>query len=47
MNFTSSKPGSHPQAGKLIATGPDEVVLELENKIRLHFPKVGYIVRKQ
>lgn len=40
-----STPGSHPQCGKLIGTSIDEVVIETEAGIRIHFPRVGYLVR--
>ncbi|KJX99270.1 glutathione s-transferase like protein [Zymoseptoria brevis] len=42
-----STPGAHPQAGKLVGTSIDEVVIEVTDGIRLHFPKIGYIVRAQ
>ncbi|KAK4495763.1 hypothetical protein PRZ48_013031 [Zasmidium cellare] len=42
-----STPGSFPQAGKLVGTTIDEVVIEIPNGIRLHFPRIGYIVRPQ
>ena len=42
----SSAPGSHPQAGKLVGTTTKEVVLGLDNGIRLHFPREGYTVKK-
>ncbi|KAF2167960.1 hypothetical protein M409DRAFT_65989 [Zasmidium cellare ATCC 36951] len=42
-----STPGSFPQAGKLVGTTIDEVVIEIKDGIRLHFPKIGYIVRRQ
>ncbi|KAK5137132.1 hypothetical protein LTR08_000637 [Meristemomyces frigidus] len=39
-------PGAHPQAGKLVGTTADEVVIEVGNDgVRLHFPRIGYIVR--
>lgn len=43
----STDPGKHPQAGKLIGTSIDETVIELKDGVRLHFPRVGYIVRDQ
>lgn len=43
----SSTPGSHPQNGKLVGTSIDEVVIEVNDGIRLHFPRIGYIVRAQ
>lgn len=43
-----STPGSHPQAGKLVGTTADEVVIEVgKDGVRLHFPRIGYIVRAQ
>lgn len=42
---TDSTPGSHLQYGKLVGAGRDETVLELENGIRLHFPRNGYVVK--
>lgn len=42
----SSAPGSHPQYGKLVGTSIDEVVIETDSGVRVHFPKIGYIVRK-
>jgi len=41
-----SEPGSHPQVGKLVGTTRHEVILELDGGIRVHFPRQGYIVRK-
>ncbi|KXT10188.1 hypothetical protein AC579_8199 [Pseudocercospora musae] len=41
-----AKPGMHPQFGKLVGTDIDESVVELkENGVRLHFPRIGYLVR--
>lgn len=37
---------SHPQHGKLVGLNWKETVIELDNGLRLHFPKVGYVVRK-
>nr|POE78079.1 hypothetical protein CFP56_09720 [Quercus suber] len=39
-------PGTFPQAGKLIGSSQHEFVLELDSGIRLHYPHIGYIVRK-
>lgn len=41
-----TKPGAHPQKGKLIGTGKYEIVLGLETGVRLHFPRAGYLVRE-
>lgn len=42
----SSEPNSHPQAGKLLGTSLKTVTLGLDNGIRIHFPREGYIVKK-
>jgi glutathione S-transferase len=39
-------PGAHPQNGKLVGLNGKEVVVELKNGIRLHFPRVGYLVKE-
>lgn len=40
-----STPGSYPQNGKLVGTSINEFVLELDNGVRLHYPRIGYLVR--
>ncbi|KAK5164352.1 uncharacterized protein LTR77_010048 [Saxophila tyrrhenica] len=40
-----AEPGAHPQVGKLVGLTKRELVLELDNGIRLHFPKEGYVVK--
>ncbi|TKA67375.1 hypothetical protein B0A55_08753 [Friedmanniomyces simplex] len=48
VESTDAKPGAHVQAGKLVGTSPSEVVLEVGNDgVRLHLPRIGYIVRAQ
>lgn len=42
----STTPGTFPQAGKLIGSNQQEFVLELDTGVRLHYPRIGYIVRK-
>jgi hypothetical protein len=39
-------PGAHPQNGKLVGLDKNEIVVELKNGIRLHFPRVGYLVKE-
>lgn len=46
IESTDSTPGSHPQVGKLVGTNRKEIVIQLENGLRLHFPRLGYVVRK-
>jgi hypothetical protein len=43
---SDAKPGTHPQFGRLIGLNKTKTVIELKNGLRLHFPKVGYFVRK-
>ena len=43
---SDTKPGAHPQKGKLIGLNDLETVVELKNSLRLHFPRVGYIVKE-
>lgn len=40
-----TKPGAHPQEGRLVGLYPHQFVLQLESGVRLHFPRAGYIVR--
>lgn len=42
---SDAKPGTYPQYGKLVGLNKTKTVIELENGLRLHFPKVGYFVR--
>ena len=44
-NFDTT-PGAHPQNGKLVGLDVKEVVVELKNGIRVHFPRVGYLVKE-
>jgi hypothetical protein len=46
IEASDAKPGTHPQFGKLIGLNKTKTVIELKNGLRLHFPKVGYFVRK-
>ena len=43
---SDAKPGTYPQHGKLVGLSRTKTVIELKNGLRLHFPKVGYFVRK-
>ena len=43
---SDAKPGTYPQFGKLVGLNKTKTVIELKNALRLHFPKVGYFVRK-
>ncbi|KAG9185552.1 hypothetical protein G6011_06883 [Alternaria panax] len=46
VESADADPGAHPQKGKLIGLNGKEVVLQLENDVRLHFPRVGYVVKE-
>jgi len=41
-----AKPYNRNQLGKLVGLGRREIVIELTNGIRMHFPRMGYVVRK-
>ncbi|KAK5704103.1 hypothetical protein LTR97_003116 [Elasticomyces elasticus] len=48
VESTDAKPGAHVQLGKLVGTSANEVVIEVGNDgVRLHFPRIGYLVRPQ
>ncbi|KAI4592205.1 hypothetical protein KJ359_011444 [Pestalotiopsis sp. 9143b] len=47
VETVDSVPGSHPQFGNLLGSTRHEVVIEIENGLRLHFPKRGYIIRSE
>ncbi|ETS83871.1 hypothetical protein PFICI_05747 [Pestalotiopsis fici W106-1] len=47
VETVDSVPGSHPQYGTLIGSARHKVVIEIENGLRLHFPKRGYIIRSE
>lgn len=36
----------HAQYGRLMGLNSRETVIEIEKGVRLHFPKLGYLVRK-
>ena len=39
-------PGNTPQYGTLIGLNRKEIVIELDNTLRLHFPRIGYSIKK-
>ena len=41
----SALPHENPQLGALVGSSVEELVLELENGVRLHYPRLGYLVR--
>lgn len=46
VEANDAEPGTHPQYGKLVGLSKRETVLELDNGLRVHFPRVGYVVKK-
>ncbi|KAH6644302.1 hypothetical protein C7974DRAFT_18294 [Boeremia exigua] len=43
---SDTEAGAHPQKGKLVGTNDRETVIELKNGIRVHFPRIGYVVKE-
>lgn len=43
---TDADPGAHPQHGKLLGLNTKKIVIELENGLRMHFPRIGYIAHR-
>lgn len=43
---TDAEPGQHPQHGKLRGLDHNKVVIELHNGLRVHFPRIGYIIHR-
>jgi hypothetical protein len=41
-----AKPGTYPQLGRLVGLNRMKTVIQLNNGLRLHFPKVGYNVKR-
>ena len=46
IESTDAAPGSESQEGLLVGLSKTETVIELENGLRLHFPRRGFFVRK-
>lgn len=44
--MSSAKPRNRSQTGTLIGLSRREIVIQLENGIRMHFPRIGYVVHK-
>jgi glutathione S-transferase len=43
---SDTEAGAHPQKGTLVGLNNKETVVELRNGIRLHFPRIGYVVKE-
>jgi len=41
-----AKPGGRRQEGELVGLSRREIVIELENGIRMHFPRLGFVLKK-
>lgn len=46
VEMTDATPGTYPQNGRLVGLSKSRVVVELDNGLRLHFPRVGYVVNR-
>ena len=46
VEMTDATPGHHPQEGKLVGLNASRVVLQLETGLRVHFPRIGYAVKR-
>lgn len=46
VESSDAKAGAHPQKGKLVGLDQRETVVELKNGLRVHFPRVGYVVKQ-
>lgn len=46
VEASDAAPGTYPQKGKLVGLTVREAVVELDNGLRLHFPRQGYVVKK-
>jgi hypothetical protein len=46
MSDDLGRSGRPPQVGGLLGLSDDEVVIGLSNGIRMHFPRIGVVVRK-
>lgn len=46
VEATDAEPGTHPQLGKLVGLNKRQIVLSLDNGLRVHFPRIGYVVKK-
>lgn len=40
-----AKPGTYPQHGEVVGLNKMKIVIQVDNGLRLHFPKVGYNVK--
>ena len=46
VEATDAEPGVHPQHGTLIGLNASKSVLQLDNGLRVHFPRIGYLIKK-
>lgn len=45
VEMKDAMPGYYPQRGKLVGLNKGRIVLQLENGLRVHFPRVGYVIK--
>lgn len=43
---SDTEPGAHPQKGRLVGLNKEKTVIELKNGLRIHFPRIGYVVKE-
>ena len=46
IEASDAAPGTYPQKGRLVGLNVREAVIELDNGLRLHFPRQGYVLKK-
>lgn len=46
VEMTDAEPGTYPQKGRLVGLNKMRIVVELDNGVRIHFPRIGYLVNK-
>ncbi|WPG99533.1 Hypothetical protein R9X50_00234900 [Acrodontium crateriforme] len=46
VEATDAQPGKYPQKGRLVGLSARQAVLEMENGLRVHFPRVGYTIKQ-
>jgi len=47
VEMTDATPGYYPQAGRLIGLSSSRIVVQVENGLRIHFPRVGYVAKRR
>ncbi|KAK3680049.1 hypothetical protein LTR78_000426 [Recurvomyces mirabilis] len=47
IEMTDATPGYCPQNGKLVGLSKSRIVVQVKNGLRVHFPRIGYVVNSQ